>query len=230
MIYVTGDTHGSIDIHKLNTKNLQKQNINMTKDDYLIICGDFGLVWDNSKSDLYWRKWLNNKPWTTLVVDGNHENFDLLYQFPIENKFNGKVRRIEDKIYHLQRGEIYTIEGKKIFAFGGANSHDKVHRKEGINWWKQEKPTIQEMSYGIDNLMRHNWNIDCIITHTCSYSHMPLLTHDINGDIELERYFNFIKNELDSNHINYKWYFGHFHQDLKIGNRCECLYNKIKLI
>lgn len=42
MIYVTGDTHANIDIEKLNTTKFPQQK-NLTKDDYLIICGDFGL-------------------------------------------------------------------------------------------------------------------------------------------------------------------------------------------
>lgn len=47
MIYITGDIHGDIDIHKLTTQNFLQQRT-MTKDDYLIICGDFGLLWDDS--------------------------------------------------------------------------------------------------------------------------------------------------------------------------------------
>ena len=41
MIYVTGDTHANIDIEKLNTTKFPQQKT-LTKDDYLIICGDFG--------------------------------------------------------------------------------------------------------------------------------------------------------------------------------------------
>ena len=47
----------------------------MNKDDYVIICGDFG-YWDESKEQKYWLKWLDGKPFTTLWVDGNHENYD----------------------------------------------------------------------------------------------------------------------------------------------------------
>ena len=67
MIYVTGDTHG-YEFSKLNTENfpIQKQ---MTKDDYVIICGDFGLIWDNSSESQYWLKWLTNKPFKTLFID-----------------------------------------------------------------------------------------------------------------------------------------------------------------
>ena len=71
MIFITGDIHGSIDIHKLNAGSFTVQNT-LSRSDYLIICGDFGLVWDNSKEEKYWRKWLDDKPWTTLWIDGNH--------------------------------------------------------------------------------------------------------------------------------------------------------------
>lgn len=43
MIYVTGDTHG--DFTKLNRDSFPEQK-GMTKDDTVIICGDFGGVWD----------------------------------------------------------------------------------------------------------------------------------------------------------------------------------------
>ena len=68
-IFITGDTHGSINISKLNSKNFPEGN-NLTKNDYVIICGDFGLVWNNNGEDHLWRRWLDDKPWTTLFVDG----------------------------------------------------------------------------------------------------------------------------------------------------------------
>lgn len=51
----------------------------MTKDDYVIICGDFGGVWDEGKMETVLLDWLDSKSFTTLFVDGNHENFDRLY-------------------------------------------------------------------------------------------------------------------------------------------------------
>lgn len=78
-IYITGDTHGDIDIFKLNKKEFKIQN-HLTKSDYVIICGDFGLVFDlyESQRERDLLKWLNDRPWTTLFVDGNHENFNRL--------------------------------------------------------------------------------------------------------------------------------------------------------
>ena len=79
-ILCTGDIHGSHSIRKLSSKNFHYNDFDppLTKDDYLIICGDFGLLWypENSeldKQDQYWLNWLDDKPWTTLFVDGNHE-------------------------------------------------------------------------------------------------------------------------------------------------------------
>ena len=43
MIYVTGDTHGDFERFREDIFPEQKTK---TKDDYVIICGDFGGVWD----------------------------------------------------------------------------------------------------------------------------------------------------------------------------------------
>lgn len=59
----------------------------------MIICGNFGF-WDESGEQRYWRKWLSGKPFTTLWVDGNHENYDLLKTYPVEQWRGGKVQFI----------------------------------------------------------------------------------------------------------------------------------------
>ncbi len=83
MIYITGDTHIPADIQKLSAKRFSEQK-EMTKSDYVIICGDFGGVWDGSNEEKYWIKWLKSKNFTTLFIDGNHENFDMLFNLPIQ--------------------------------------------------------------------------------------------------------------------------------------------------
>lgn len=83
-VFITGDTHGNIDWHKLNSTKFE-QGKELTKNDFIIVCGDFGGVWYGNTTDEYIQNWYNNKPWTTLFIDGNHENFDLLEQYPIEN-------------------------------------------------------------------------------------------------------------------------------------------------
>ena len=65
MIYITGDIHREQDIHKINPREFTVGN-SLTENDYVIICGDFGCVWDGSTGDNFWLKWLDSLPWNTL--------------------------------------------------------------------------------------------------------------------------------------------------------------------
>lgn len=82
---------------------------------------------------MWWRSWLNDRPFTTLFVDGNHEIFDLLNAYPVENWHGGKIHRIAPSIIHLMRGQLFDIEGKSFFTMGGAESHDREFRTIGIS-------------------------------------------------------------------------------------------------
>lgn len=124
MIYITGDTHSDFNRFIIEKIPIQEE---MTKNDYVIICGDFGGVWSFEGESCREKEaldWLNNKNFTTLFVDGNHENYTRLYNYPEEEWHGGKIHKIRDSVFHLIRGEIFDIDGKSIFAFGGAKSHD----------------------------------------------------------------------------------------------------------
>ncbi len=121
MIFITGDTHG--DFTRFSSQNFPEQQT-MTKKDYVIICGDFGGIWNGSKEEEYWLDWLDEKPFTTLFVTGNHENYDLLKTYPFQYWNGGRVQRIRPSILHLTRGQIFEISGKTFFTMGGASSHD----------------------------------------------------------------------------------------------------------
>lgn len=103
MIYITGDIHG--DPTRLSKEAFPEQS-KMTKEDYVIVCGDFGLVWDQieSKTEEYWLNWLQNKPFTTLFVDGNHENHDRLDAMPVSEWNGGNVHFVRPNVIHLIRG------------------------------------------------------------------------------------------------------------------------------
>ena len=221
MIYVTGDTHANIDISKLNMDKFPQQK-DLTKNDYLIICGDFGLVWDGSRREMWWQDWLSNKNFTTLWVDGNHENFDILYEFPLMDKFGGKVREIAPDIYHLDRGQVLTIDGKKIFVMGGARSTDKECRIEHISWWKQEMPSQEEMEHAISSLDKAGWSVDYVITHCAPRSVQKLIADWYEND-PMVSFLERIYADLNFK----KWYFGHYHIDKQFNEQFVALYNKV---
>ena len=54
---------------------------------YVIVCGDLGLCWAKDKTFDYNCKNFKQKSYTTLWVQGNHENFDMIAEFPMAVRF-----------------------------------------------------------------------------------------------------------------------------------------------
>lgn len=227
MIVITGDTHGEIDSGKL----LFLQYKEYYKDiKYLIICGDFGGVWDKNelKESL---KIFTNLPYKVLFVDGNHENFDLLNDYPISLWNGGKVHIINENIIHLMRGQIFNIEGHTFFTFGGGTSIDKAYRREHISWWKEEIPNEEEINEAKENLKKYKNEVDYIITHSIDATTLSTI-YVPNSYYEHFVCFkdNIILDWFEKN-INYKkWFFGHYHMDEKINDKKQCLYQTFEVI
>lgn len=223
MFYITGDTHGDYDIHKLSNTALNRNNITFTSEDYLIICGDFGLVWDNSSEENYWLDWINKKPCTTLFIDGNHENHNLLNQMQPVPWNGGFVHQIRPKVLHLMRGQVFNVDGTTFFTMGGADSIDKQYRVPYKSWWPEEMPSNEEYATAIANLEKSNFSVDYILTHTAPTSIVNQLIPEIKPPDKLTNYLENVKETVDYKH----WYFGHFHVDEDIDNKHTAVYNSI---
>ena len=225
MIYITGDVHQSHDIRKLNTKSWPEQK-NLTRDDYLIVCGDMGIVWDDSQSDRYRRDWFEDKPFTTLFVDGNHENHRLLATYPVDEWNGGKIHKIRPHVYHLMRGQVFTINGIKVFTMGGASSHDKEYRTEGVSWWPEELPSDEEYVEAEKILGANGWEVDLVVSHCAPDSVQSQLADWYEHD-KLTNFFE----EVVKTKSNYAlWCFGHYHQDKVVDDKHVCLYQKVRPI
>lgn len=117
---------------------------------------------------------------------------------------------------------MFEISGHTFFTIGGGTSIDKQFRREGVTWWPREIPSPDEFAEGLDNLERHNWKVDHILTHTTSRRIMNELCY-IKEQTELNTYLNMIEDL-----VTYKsWFFGHFHQDKKINENHYLLYRSI---
>jgi predicted phosphodiesterase len=184
-VYITGDTHGERGRFLYTDTPFEQK---ASEGDTLIICGDFGYIFDNSPAEREFLDVFVKKPYVTCFVDGNHENFDVLNSYPVEQCFGGDVHVIKrdeagkPKLVHLMRGQVFEIEGKKIFAFGGAYSIDKPCRAVGRSWWPEEMPNDSEYKIAIDNLKKYDFKVDYIITHTAPLNKMFLLTKEITEE------------------------------------------------
>lgn len=223
MIYVTGDTHRTDLFYIHNFCDIHPE---LTKNDYIIIAGDFGGVWakETLERDL---KPFAELPATILFVDGNHENFDLINAYPVEIWNGGKVHKIKPDIIHLMRGQVFEIDGKTIFTFGGATSIDRDYRVEGESWWAQELPTYEELDEGIANLKRYGNKVDYIITHSCGQCALTYPQLRIAAGIKTMCPESHLLSNFEDI-VQFKhWYFGHFHIDAELSDKYTALLHNI---
>lgn len=248
MIYLTGDIHGDIDLKKLNMRNFPEQK-ELTRNDVLIILGDFGLNNKSIKKEKHYLDWINSRNYTTLFVDGNHEEFPVLNSYPVVEVFGAKCHQLCDNVYHLMRGEIYHIDGKTFFVMGGAESHSgklitmeefKKNRKKytvlndnyelasviGRDWFKEEMPSEEELQYGLNNLKAYDNKVNYILSHSASNRVESCFNRPSPKMMQgwhLCDYFDLLESSIDYD----KWFFGHYHRDEKVDEKHQCLYQKI---
>lgn len=251
MVYITGDCHA--DFRKFSSRRFKAQK-EMTREDFVVVCGDFGGIWKDDDRERYWLEWLSRKPFTLLFVDGNHENFDRLCggEFEVVDFHGGKAHKIADNIYHLMRGYVFELCGKTFFAFGGAGSHDvddgildradfgserefqktyknwsragKMFRINHQSWWAEELPTQKEMDRGRKNLEAHGNRVDFVISHCLPQTLVYIFFRFGNKADVLTNYFN----ELMQNGLQIgAWHCGHYHVDRWLLNKFRVLYHDI---
>ena len=247
-VYVTGDTHGDC------TRIIEYARSHfLDAHDTVIVAGDFGCVWKGSPEENSRLDHLSESLDCRLAfVSGNHENFDILNNksfYPHEIWSGGHVQHIRKNITHLLRGEMFCIDGKRIFTFGGARSTDisdgllqeedtkkllekvlalekegkKMYRIAHLDWWEQEMPSEEEQTKGIDCLEKWKWETDFVITHCCPSSIQSCFSLGLYKPDGLTDYFQMISEKLRFK----RWYFGHYHQDMAINNQFHMLYKNI---
>lgn len=236
-IHFFGDTHHSRDIDKIFLPK------NYKKDDFIIICGDFGVLWSdinptNKEStrddELEIKNKISRLPCMVLFVDGNHENFNRLDKLKRVKKFGGVVGEyIKGKCYHLRRGEIYKIAGRSILTMGGAQSIDRESRVPNVTWWSGEDIAESDVLHALDRIDRHRGALDFVVTHTCPFLFLDKLRrfmdirhkmHDPNM-LQLERILEHLIGEGKKPKF---WIFGHWHRDYRFrvqGIEAHCLFH-----
>lgn len=220
MVYITGDIHG--DLSRLSADALKF----MKTHDTLIICGDFGFIWDDSKNEDKILRNLGKRKYNICFVDGTHENFRILNKFPAEDWNEGKARNICGNLYHLMRGEIYTIEGMKVLTMGGGESPEAEFRYDDSDTERLEIPTQEEMLRAVNNLEKNAYNIDLIITHEPPSKTREFLLMQKKEQFTVSA-LNAFFDELALQCKYKKWYFGSMHTDKYISSNQVAVFRNI---
>ena len=218
----------------------------LTKEDVVLQLGDFGGVWFGDERDDEALDWLKGLPFTVAFVSGNHENYDALVKYPIENWHGGRVQPIRPHVLHLMRGQVFELAGRTFFTMGGASSHDiqdgildpekpgfeerycrmrrgrARFRVKGVSWWPEELPSDEEYEEARKNLDAHDWAVDYILTHCAPTS----ITQKIFPDAQADRLTDFL--EEIKNRVRYHyWLFGHLHDNKAVDNKHILLWEQI---
>lgn len=202
MIYVTGDMHGDADKLKLACAKLKKG-------DTLIICGDFGFLWEGSRHELKTLKKLGKARYNLCFIEGCNENFELLSTYPETEFKSGKARNISGRLWQLCRGEVYSMEDKRIFVFGGGESEDIESKRAQGRWFPEELPSLAEMERGVDNLEKQHFEVDAILTYQPPGLVLAMLE---NRTLECDS-LQFYLSEIAKRTKFGCWYFGRLHRD-----------------
>jgi hypothetical protein len=199
-ILIVGDIHGD---WKYLNKLISKHH------PYIILqCGDFGW-WPHfhNKTGLLPKKkkfnqfGIKNHDTKIFWIGGNHENWDDLSCITDYESIE-----IQDNITYCPFGTVIGLNGYSILMCGGAESTDREWRTEGIDWWRNEIISQEDM----DNLP--DCNIDIIISHTLPRNWIDNIGWKwTNRDRDPS---SFALQLIFEKYKPKKWFAGHFHHYL----------------
>lgn len=211
IIYLLSDLHGDIDF-----KGFKEYLDTAREDDVLIILGDVGINFEETEENQKFTDYFLSAKKKIAFLDGNHENFKFINNFPEEEWNGGTVHRLTDYIVHLKRGNIFTIEGKTFFVFGGCKSSSKW--KEMGLWHPEEEPNEAELALAHENLKKHEYKVDYILTHKYEENEdWDIVTTDL---WELTQF-------MDETVQFQKWYAGHWHKARSIDDKHILVYDEL---
>ena len=224
---VSGDTHGSF-THLFNELNWKEYEPTTTA---VVLLGDSGTnFWrgrdrGSYKMDEKLQQELQASGFIWYVLRGNHDQRPetipgtrIWYDNNVDNDVY--VREGFPNIRYLIDGEIYTFDGYRCLALGGAYSVDKYLRlarqlpNGWCGWFENEQLNQQEKDSIYSDLCENKEQIDFVLTHTAPKSYEPtdLFLPQVDQstvDSTMEEWLEEVKKV-----INWKfWLFGHYHHD-----------------
>lgn len=189
MITLIGDVHGHYDQYERMAR----------KRDYTIQIGDLGFKYGCLK---------NLDPNRHKIIAGNHDNYDVIHEFP----------------HYLGNYGNYELNGVKFFFYRGAYSIDQQYRTIGIDWWPQEQNTIETFMEA--RTLYRETKPKIFISHCCPFSAIPYFLHPRNAGRVVNSMTDWALDELWKIHKPELWVFGHYHVSRKIeleGTNFVCL-------
>lgn len=155
-VLFAGDWHGDLSWAATCVGLADMSNV-----DAIVQLGDFG-VWPGRSGKVFLdglNTALADARLTCYFIDGNHEDFPQLREYPIGSD---GTRVVRPYIRHLPRGFRWWWSGMSFLALGGATSLDRAERVEWVNWWRDEEITVADVYASLSG-----GHTDVMLTHDC---------------------------------------------------------------
>lgn len=242
---VFGDVHGRVSSLDGQLNDIF-ENMHIAPWDeprYALMAGDVGLSYDTwFGAEL--RQYMNfNEDVTWLVMRGNHDDRywkknadDVKGHYRMERVLGCNVlcdSRYPNIKYLPDRPATLDYEGRCILCLPGAFSVDGRYRLDtGRAFVEDEQLTEDELALGL-KLAQDN-KVDLVVSHTAPLRYKERFSDLLMSFIDqsmvdetMERAFNGIEDVVAEGNPDYKWCFGHFHDDREIvDNHVWMLYRK----
>ena len=175
--------------------------------DQVIQVGDMGFAypgvqpWDED-FDIPEKRW----------IDGNHENFDMLFARDEQNFGYDPYHVLWPKYWkqfleewrYIPRG---TVE-EGVLYIGGAKTPPWADRQRGINWWPEEDISYEDEEKTLDAIESYDGDIHTVISHDCPTAFVMESVlqgeeyHDGN-----RKFLEHLRRRIEPE----RWFFGHYH-------------------
>lgn len=225
MLYVTGDIHGEAYDLMDRMEWLNGNGTPISDGDTVVCVGDVGLVYGSTEAESL-KRLMASLPCDFIIMRGNH---DTRYQRDLRKSGNWQPRPwhgtdsiVEDgipNIIYLPDGPCRAdIGGSGCLFLPGAYSVDGDYRK-ALGW--PYEPEEQMDSAELAEAVRLSESgIDFVFSHTAPRKWDPfiddLFLTGVKADRTMERAFDLILDEVEGSCRG--WFFGHFHDDRKVGD------------
>lgn len=202
-LYFLGDIHGEFEsiARKIHQRNIENA--------YIVQVGDFGIGFLHPQKEKNKLSILNEvlrkRNIQMYAIRGNHDDpsFFRLINNPYE------LSNITLLPYYSE----INLAGKNILLVGGAVSVDRIFRKEGVSWWRDETFVFDE------NFLYQQYDI--VVTHSrpmesglfLGFKNIgAFLQEDKSLEKSLKQEGELISKLYDKVKGVPNWYFGHFHE------------------
>lgn len=212
MVYILGDVRNR-NYSMILSERFNLRLCGMTKKDIILFYAPSTLV-----SEEGFIEWLNERPYTSIILDGDEKLMDVIKDQPVSKRFGSRAFQPADSVYCIADSGMYTVEHQKLLIC----CLDWADRKcrDKYNEW-----SLVHMRRFAAAYKRHGCKADFIITrippHLIARKYDKHRAFDYNA-LYFDRYVR------EDNF--FRWIFNDYKKDISIEEKYYCVFRHLLVL